>query len=236
MTAVAEIETDTLTERAHARQQLADAIAAVDNAKELLAQAQRAASAGMDRAIDIGNKIEALKIKLPQLPNTPPAGAVLSALWFGGDALEVERSPRAKAAAEIADLERSRDQLRRARDLAEAEVETRKRAVEHARLRAHRAAVGVLKTSGAAARLLKGLAALQAEVIRRRVALRFLTALKAIAQDEVGAVEALLSADRELPGLPTWGGNINWNNHETHVDWYRALATLAIDPDTRLPG
>jgi hypothetical protein len=133
----AETKPDTLAERAQARQALADAISAVDVARERFAQAKSAAEAGLDRAIDIGNRIEALKIRLPQLPSTPPAGAVLAAL-SAGDVLEVERSPRAKAQAEVETLEASRDQLRRARDVAEREVEARKRSVEDARLRAHR--------------------------------------------------------------------------------------------------
>jgi hypothetical protein len=227
---IAEVENDTLTARAAARQQLADAIAGVDAAQELLAQAKAAAAAGLDRSIDLSNKIEALKIKLPQLPSAPPAGAVLSAL-SAGDVLDVELSPRAKAAAEIAELEATRDQLRRARDLAESEVETRKRAVEYARLRAHRAAVEVLKRSGAAERLLSGLADLQEQVVRRRVALRFLLSFKAIPPSEQAAVESLLS-DRELPGPPGYG---NWRNHPAHAAYYNALATLERDADARLP-
>jgi hypothetical protein len=231
---VAELDPNTLSPRAEARENLTAAIAAVDNAKELLAQAKAAAAAGLDRSIDLSNKIEALKIKLPQLPSAPPAGAVLSAL-SAGDVLDVELSPRAKAAAEIAELEATRDQLRRARDLAESEVETRKRAVEYARLRAHRAAVEVLKRSGAAERLLSGLADLQEQVVRRRVALRFLAAFKAIPQSEQVAVETLLSANRELPGLPMQSGNVDWRGHPTHADWYRALALLERDADAPLP-
>jgi hypothetical protein len=226
---IAEIENDTLATRAAARQSLADAIAGVDSAVARLDEAKRAGEAGMDRAIAVSNEIEALKGKLPQLPSTPPAGAVLA----GGGVLE--RSPRAEAQARIAELEATRDQLRRARDLAEAEVETRKRAVEHARLRAHRAAVAVVKASGAAERLMSGLEALQEQVVRRRVALRFLAAFKAIPQSEQVAVESLLSADRELPGLPTQASDVDWKNHPTHADWWRALATLERDADARLP-
>jgi len=103
-------------------------------------------------------------------------------------------------------------------------------------LRAHRAAVAVVKVSGAAERLLSGLADLQEQVVRRRVALRFLAAFKAIPQSEQVAVETLLSANRELPGLPMQSGNVDWRGHPTHADWYRALALLERDADAPLPG
>jgi hypothetical protein len=115
---VAELEPDVLPERAEARQALSDAIAAVDDARARLAEAKAAAEAGLDRAIDIGNRIERLRAELPQLPIAPPAGAVLAALSAGGDVLEVERSPRAKAQAEIEALEASLASVRRARDMA----------------------------------------------------------------------------------------------------------------------
>lgn len=226
---VTELEPDALSERAQARQALADAIAGVDSAVARLDEAKRAADAGLDRSIALSNEIEALKGKLPQLPSTPPAGAVLAALAGGG---VLERSPRAEAQAKIAELEATRDQLRRARDLAEAEVETRKRAVEHARLRAHRAAVEVLKRSGAAERLMHGLTDLQEQVVRRRVALRFLLSFKAVLEGDEVAVKAILSGSRELPGPPGYG---DWRNHPAHVAYYDALALLERDPDARLP-
>jgi DNA repair exonuclease SbcCD ATPase subunit len=229
---VAELKPDTLTERANARQALADAIAGVDNAVARLEEAKAAVEAGWSRMIDAGNRVEALKAELPRLSSAPPADAVMASLTAGGAVLEVERSPRAVAESEIAALEGSREQLRRAIETAEREVENRKRAVEHARLRAHRAAVEVLKTSGAAARLLEGLADLQEQVVRRRVALRFLATFKAIPQSEQAAVDALLSGDRELPGLPGYG---NWRNHPTHAAYYDALALLERDADARLP-
>jgi hypothetical protein len=229
---VAELEPDTLAQRAQAREQLANAINAVDDARARLDEAKAAVEAGWDRMITAGNRLDALKAKLPQLSSAPAAAEVISALAAGSNT--ETRSPRAVAESEIAALEGSREQLRRAIETAEREVETRKRAVEHARLRAHRAATGVLRASGAAGRLMSGLEAMQAEVIRRRVALRFLAAFKAIPKDEVAAVEALLSADRELPGLPIYGGN-DWRNHPAHAAYYDALALLERDADARLP-
>jgi chromosome segregation ATPase len=231
---VDEVKSDALTERAAARQQLADAIAGVDDARARLAQARAAVESGWDRMITAGNRLDALKAELPQLSSALPADAVLSALTHGSNT--ETRSPRAVAESEIAALEGSREQLRRAIETGEREVEARKRAVDDARLRAHRAAVGVLKASGAPERLMSGLEALQEQVVRRRVALRFLAAFKAIPQDEVAAVEALLSANRELPGLPMQSGDVDWRGHPTHADWYRALALLERDADARLPA
>jgi chromosome segregation ATPase len=211
---VAELEPDTLAQRAQAREQLANAINAVDDARARLDEAKAAVEAGWDRMITAGNRLDALKAKLPQLSSAPAAAEVISALAAGSNT--ETRSPRAVAESEIAALEGSREQLRRA-------IET-----------AHRAATGVLRASGAAGRLMSGLEAMQAEVIRRRVALRFLAAFKAIPKDEVAAVEALLSADRELPGLPIYGGN-DWRNHPAHAAYYDALALLERDADARLP-
>jgi hypothetical protein len=230
---VAELEPDVLPERAEARQALSDAIAAVDDARARLAEAKAAAEAGMSRAIDIGNRIERLRAELPQLPIAPPAGAVLAALSAGGDVLEVERSPRAAAQAEIEALEASLASVRRARDVAEREVESRKRAVEDARLRAHRAAVGVLKASGAAERLLDGLLALERQIIERRLGLAFLLRNDGVPLAEKAAVERVLDGY----ALPSRSAAIDhWGRTPAMKAWEAALKALERDADAPLPG
>jgi hypothetical protein len=231
----AETKPDALAERAAARQALADAIAGVGDAVAGLDEAKRAASAGLDRSIDISNKIEEIKGRLPQLPNTPPAGAVLAALTTGGgDVMELERSPRAKAEAEIEGLEASLESVRRARDVAEREVAQRKNAIVTAEAHVKRMAAAVLRASGATERLLEGLLDLERQVVERRLGLAFLLRHGAVPVADKAAVERILDGY----GLPTRAASsdhLGWGRHPVTNAWEAALKALATDPDAPLP-
>lgn len=228
----AETKPDALAERAAARQELADAIAAVDDARARLAEARRAAEAGLDRAISLNDRLAALKGKLPQLPTTPPAGAVLAALSAGGDVLEVERSPRAKAQAEVETLEASLASVRRARDVAEQEVERRKSAIGLAEMRVKRMAAAVLRASGATERLLEGLLDLERQVVERRLGLAFLLRGDGIPPALVAEVGKLLDGC----ALPSRAAAIDhWGRDPAMTAWTSALKALERDPDARLP-
>jgi|GEM_PF-4245393 len=229
---VDEVKPDTLAERAAARQALADAISAVDIARQRLAEASRAAEAGWDRAIHIGNRLERLRAELPQLPATPPAGAILAALTTAGDVLEVERSPRAKAQAEIEGLEASLESVRRARDVAEQEATRRKEAIGTAEAHVKRMAAAVLQSSGATERLLHGLLDLERQVVERRLGLAFLL--------RHGAVPVALLAEvgKLLDGyaLPARATADHWSRHPTTTAWAGALKELERDADAPLPN
>ncbi|PPD25007.1 MAG: hypothetical protein CTY30_00880 [Methylocystis sp.] len=232
MTAVAE-KNDVLSERAAVRQALADAISAVDTARQRLAEAKRAAEAGWDRAIHIGDRLERLRAELPQLPATPPAGAVLAALTTAGDVLEVERSPRAKAEAEVETLEAAVESVRRARDVAEQEVTRCKSAIGTAEAHVKRMAAAVLQSSGATERLLCGLLDLERQVVERRLGLAFLLRHGAVPVALLAEVERLLDGY----ALPTRAAATDhWGKNPASQAWAAALSSLERDPDARLPG
>jgi chromosome segregation ATPase len=228
----AETKPDALAERAAARQALADAIAGVDEERRRAGEAKRAVETGWNSMVDAGNRLEALKAKLPQLANTPAADAVLSALATGS-AVEA-RSPRALAEDEIRVLEESREQLRRALETGEREVAQRKNAIVTAEAHVKRMAAAVLRASGATERLLEGLLDLERQVVERRLGLAFLLRHGAVPVADKAAVERILDGY----GLPTRAASSDhsgWGRHPVTNAWEAALKALATDPDARLP-
>lgn len=231
---VAELEPDKLTERATARQQLADAINAVAEARQRHAEAKRAAEAGMDRAIDLNNKIDALKERLSFMKSSAGAADGVVAALLRGDDLQAERSPAEKARHEINALQVELDAVRQARQTAEGEIENRKSAIGLAEMRVRRMVGGVLRASGATERLMAGLLDLEREVIRRRLGLAFLLRNEGVPVSLQAEVGRLLDGS-QLPSRSAASAHSDWARDPTTTAWADALKALASDPDARLP-
>lgn len=227
---VAELEFDTLTARAQARQALADAIAGVDTARARLAEARRAADLATDRAIELRNRIDALSEQLSLAKATAPDGIIAALLR--GDDMQTERSPTEIARAEFDALQGQLDAVRQARQIAEDEVGRRKEAIGLAEMRVKRMVGGMLRASGAAEHLLTGLLDLEREVIRRRVGLAVLLRNDGVPVPLLSEVERILDGH----ALPTRSSPADhWANNPASQAWAAALATLERDPDARLP-
>jgi hypothetical protein len=231
-TAVAEIENDTLTARAAARQQLADAIAAVDEARQRLAQAKSAVELATDRAIELRKRVDALAERVSSAKGNASADSVIAALLRGDD-IHAERSPTEIAQAELDALQGQLDAVRQARQTAETEIEARRQAVGLGEMRVKRMAAAALRASGATERLLHGLIDLERQVVERRLGLAFLLRTDGVPAALIAEVGKLLDGY----ALPARAANVDhWSNDPAMKDWASALKALATDPDARLPG
>lgn len=227
------LEPDTLGERSSARQALAAAIAAVAAARERLAEAKRAAETGLERSISLQARIDALRARTAFASHRPPADDAIAAI-LRGDVPGPNRSPAQEARAAIEELQHELDTLRRARADVDDEIGRRKSALGLAEMRVKRMAAAVLRASGAAERLLAGLADLESQVVDRRLGLRFLLAQDAITDGDRAAVEALLERNA-LPTIASHGDCYGWDRHPGHVAWAEAIKSLHSDPDAPLP-
>jgi len=232
---VAQLEPDTLTERASARQALADAVNAVAVARQRLAEAKCAAETGLERSLVLQRQIDALaeRVAFAKGPAVSAGDDAIRAI-LRGDSSEPGPSPAEQARHELGALQSQLDALRRARQVADDEIGRRKEALALAEMRVRRMAAGVLRASGAAERLLQGLAELQEQVVQRRLGLRFLLEAGAIPDGEIAAVETLLDSSA-LPAPASRGDYYDWAKHPTMTAWTAALKALASDPDARLP-
>lgn len=229
-TAVAE-KNDALTERAAARQNLADAIACVDEARQRLAQAKSAVELATDRCIELRNRIDGLAERASSAKASSSADSVIAALLRGDD-IHAERSPTEIAQAELDALQGQLDAVRQARQTAETEIEARRQAVGLGEMRVKRMIGAVLRASGATETLMRGLLDLEREVIRRRLGLAFLLRTDGVPAALVAEVGKLLDGH----ALPTRSAaSDHWGRHPTMTAWADALKALATDPDTRLP-
>jgi hypothetical protein len=95
------------------------------------------------------------------------------------------------------------------------------------------AAREVVRNSDAAAKLMAGLEEMQAEVVSRRVALRFMVFNDLVA--EPGTFRAFLE-NKDLPGGYGAAEWIDWSRHGAHVSWKEAFAKLLQDADAPLPA
>jgi hypothetical protein len=229
---VAELEPDTLTARAAARQALADAINGVDTARARLSEAKRAAEVATDRAIELRKRVDALAERVSSAKSIASADSVIAALLRGDD-MHAERSPTEVAQAELDALQGQLEAVRRARQVADDEVKRRKEAISVAEMRVRRMAVGVLRVSGATERLLHGLIDLERQVVERRLGLAVLLRHDGVPLAEKAAVERVLDGY----ALPTRAAAIDhWGRHPTMTAWTSALTELERDPDRLLPG
>jgi hypothetical protein len=227
---VDEVKSDALTERANARQALADAIAGVDEARERLGQAKLAVELATDRAIELRNRVDALSEQLSLAKATAPDGIIAALLR--GDDMQTERSPTEIARAEFDALQGQLEAVRRARQIAEDEVGRRKEAIGLAEMRVKRMVGRVLQSSGAAETLMHGLLDLEREIIRRRLGLAVLLRNDGVPVALLSEVERLLDGH----ALPTRAATVDhWANNPASQAWASAMLELQRDPDARLP-
>jgi hypothetical protein len=134
---------------------------------------------------------------------------------------ELEAAGGALSACEAASAEWEREQL------------------DHARKRVAAAADEVIKAASPA-RLLKEAEAMQADLVARRVALRYLLREGLIGDHDRETVHRFLVANH-LPGAPPITGFLgsvehqNWNEHPAAEAWRQAREALMRDPDAQLP-
>ncbi len=80
-----------------------------------------------------------------------------------------------------------------------------------------------------------GLEAMQAQLVRRRVALQFLVFKHLVTDPHMARAQAILS-NTALPGGLGSSEFVDWASHAEHVAWKEALEALARDPDALLPN
>ncbi len=201
------------------RQALAEAIAARTEAEKAVEAAVAAENDALDRRIDARRALDELK----QLPQDDPAEAYISALASAHDVSVLElQHPASDRAAQQARLEQQMEFLQETREALRRETSRRRDVAERAEFRVGQAALEVVRSSDAAAKLLDGFEELQREVAKRRASLRFLKAHGLLADDAKERVAELLCVDLS--------GDVRRSNA-----WVLALEALTRDADAPLP-
>jgi hypothetical protein len=217
-----------LPDRDPARAKLAAAIALEAGARRDLQVAEEAASLAAERCWDAQSKLDELRNE-PPAPSGAFADAFTASIAAGnpcGTAI-LERSgieSRAKLVAaenEVRVWEQTSEECALAVRAKEAEVAAAKERVE-------KAARVVVANSEMVTRLVNSLGAMQAEVIARRVALRFIWGKGLngeLSGPDKDRIESLLGQD--LTG---------WESHPVHGVWRAAFEELQSNPEAELPS
>ncbi len=221
-------------QRDPSRAALAAAIGEVANAEGDLKAAQDAAEMARDRYWSANRALDEIReAKADAVSAANYAAQFIASVAAGApcDVAQLE-SPAAKAAEDEKAAAKAAELWRQTRDSCVAAIVEREETLRRARDRVAVAAREVVRNSDAAAKLMAGLDELQAEVIRRRVALRALVCSDALAnRDEINAF--LLR--KELPGGLGSIEAVEWKFHDEHVAWQRAFEMLTRDADATLP-
>jgi hypothetical protein len=218
------------------RAALAEAVADVAVARKGLQDARAAHAKAEEHVFDARHRLDALQEEAeegasPGLPDglitSLASGAAVDVCELGRPSVEV----REKAEA----LERELEGWRQVRDKCEVAIRDRQAALADAMRQADRCAREVIRESGAAVTLMDGLKAMQAEVVSRRVALKFLQSHGMIPDGMADGVKHVLRANRLPGGL----GDVefeDWGRHPAFAEWQRVFRALCSDPDAPLPG
>jgi len=195
-----------------------------------LAETIKASDVAQKRLWDVERRISDLGRKRSQSDRAE--GELVEALLVGRPLAETraaaDERDLAGLDAEVAALKKARDRLRLA-------IEDKRSAVDVAELRVAGAARDVVATS--IDRLMKGAAELQAELVRRRLALH--AALGFVSGREAGRSDAARSAttfmgDAVLPGLPDFPMPPQYATHSELKRWEAAVEALHRDADAPL--
>ena len=216
------------TDREPARKALVAAIALEAGARRDLQGAEQAAELAASRYYEARSKLDELRNE-PPAPSGAFADAFTASIAAGNpcNVATLERSSVA-AGAKIAAAEndvRVWDETRKECELA---VRAKEAEVSNAKERVEKAARVVVANSEMITRLMDSLEAMQAEVIARRVALRFIWGKGLngeLSGPDKGRIESLLRQD--LTG---------WESHPVHGVWRAAFEELQSNPESELPS
>ena len=172
------------------------------------------------------DRLDALRKAAAEAPIDPVA-AVLA-----GSDIDFGKSIR-DALAREAELEREIESWQEAEKKCEAEIPARRQALQWAECVTQAAAERVVKNTDLASKLMDGLAGLEAEIIRRRVALRHLLFKGMIGDADRAAVNAQLR-NNILPGGE--GSLLCFENHPAELELRDAIETLRRDAGAPLPA
>jgi cell division septum initiation protein DivIVA len=207
------------------RAELAEAIRREADAKRLLADAEKAVVVACERRWDLRDKLDALRKAVAEAPIDPVAAVLAgSDFEFGKPA----RDARMRAA----ELEREIESWKDAEQKCEAEIPARRQALEWAEYATQAAAQRVVKNTNIASKLMDGLADLEAEIIRRRVALRYLLFKGMIGDADRAAINSHLRNNI----LPGGDGSLScFTDHPAETELRNTIDALKRDAGAPLP-
>jgi hypothetical protein len=217
-----------LPDRDPARATLAAAIALEAGARRDLQVAEQAAELAASRYYEAQSKLDELRNE-PPAPSGAFADAFTASIAAGNpcNVATLERSSVAAGAKMTAAENEAAvwDETRRECDAA---VRAKEADVAAAKDRVERAARVVVANSEMVTRLVDGLEAMQAEIIARRVALRFIWGKGLngeLSGPDKDRIESLLRQDL-----------MGWESHPVHGVWRAAFEDLQSNPEAELPS
>lgn len=218
-----------------ARARLKAAIDALNAAWLDLGDARGAENAALERKWTAYDALADIRHAAEAADPGAMADAFLCAFRAGSsiDAATLERSTSEARAIEAA-AKRDIDVWTRTAAACEAAVAAKESAAAKAQKAVDAAVANVIRNNGAAARIMDGLEAMQAELVRRRVVLRFMIIHGLIDDAHAARAKAILS-DTVLPGGVGSVEYRDWSRHSAHVAWQAALDALARDANAPLP-
>jgi len=205
------------------RMALAGAIADTHFAEKNLKSAEEATRTGRDRLFDAQERVQALRA-------SPSCGNDFVEAFMADTTL----APPVVAIQAIQQAEHDVRLWQNTHSACLAQIPIRKNDLDKARRAVAVAARKVMRESGAAKALMQGIEEMQAELVRRRVALRFLQASDALNEDDAILVRQYLR-DRDLPGGLGDTEFTNWSMNPVHHEWSLAFDALTKDPNAPLP-
>ena len=215
-------------DRDPARSKLASAIALEAGARRDLQVAEQAAELAARRHWDAQSKLEIMR-KEPPAPMGSLATEFISSVGAGNpcNVAVLERSA-VDARAQLSSAENDVNVWKQTHEECDLAVRGKRDAVADAKERVEKAARVVVANSEMVTRLVDSLEAMQADVIARRVALRFIWGKGLngeLSGPDKDRIESLLRQD--LTG---------WECHPIHGVWRAAFEELQSNPEAELPS
>ncbi len=209
------------------RAELADAIRREADARQVLTDAEKAVVVACDRRVELRVKLDAFRKAAAEAPADPVARVL------AGPDIDFGKLARDALAREV-ELEREIEGWRDAEEKCEAEIPARRQALLWAERATQAEVERVVKNNNLASKLMDGLADLEAEVIRRRVALRHLLFKGMIADADHAAINFHLQNNTLLPGGE--GSLLCFMDHPAEIELRNTIDALMHDADASLPA
>jgi hypothetical protein len=234
MGAVHKLRRRTSPARSAAREQLSSAIERHRAALDQLERIQLAAEKARELEYAASSAVESARAQVSEAKKSEGA-ELADRLLAGGDDLKASSVTKAERG-----LREAEDGLRRARGARAALAEElpaveREIAFSKSDLDAAVRAVLQAEIAGAAATLLREAQAVQADLVARRVVLRFLHGFFD-ARDDSALKTFLRNNNNVLPGCVGAVEHANFNDHEASAAWRAAAEALLTNADAPLPG